>query len=327
MYKLPFFILFVFVFSLPAQQQEATVKAGSELLIDVSFLPPVLALYNGKRLKSADFLAEVAHRLNPLSREKVNEAGLKVFIKQLIHEKYDRIASLELASLAGIEPNIGISFLELQELEKKIGKDVMLKQLQASGIPYESAAAHMAESKAIDQWFHKKIVPENQVNEAEALLYYSENTDKFKVKDRVKFAQVYCGFLLPEEKTAAARKIQEVQYQLSIGMKFSDLAKKYSEDKFASFGGVQEKFYSEDELIKELKPVLKMDLEKPSAIIESRNGFHIIKVIEKRKAGQLQFGEIKKGLMLTMSMEKAKEAVNVLVEQHKKANKLQILVD
>jgi len=97
-----------------AQENESEVKPGLELNIDVSFLPPVLAVYNGERLRSENFLSEYAHRLNPLSKVKMNQAGLIVFIKQLIHEKYDRRASIELAKISGIEPNIGIAFLELQ---------------------------------------------------------------------------------------------------------------------------------------------------------------------------------------------------------------------
>jgi len=310
-----------------AQENESEVKPGLELNIDVSFLPPVLAVYNGERLRSENFLSEYAHRLNPLSKVKMNQAGLIVFIKQLIHEKYDRRASIELAKISGIEPNIGIAFLELQEVEKELGREKLTKQLQANGITYKGAEKYMAESKAIDLWFKKKIVPEFQVNEAEALLYYSENTDKFKVKDRVKFAQIFCGFLLPDEKATAKRKIQEIQYQLSIGKKFSDMAKKYSEGKFAAQGGVQDKFYSEDELIDVLKPILRMELKKRSAIIESKNGFHLIEVLERRKAGQLKFNEVKNGLMLTMSMEKAKHAMNAKIEKHKKEAKFKILLD
>ena len=323
------FLLSLFILTLPiyAQEGESQIKPGSDLLIDVSFLPPVIALYDGKRLRTEDFLKESAHRLNPLSKVKMNEAGLKEFIKQLIDEKYDRVASLELAELVGLEPNIGISFLELQEMEKKLGKETLTKQLQASGVAYESAAKYMAESKAVDQWFQQKLVPENQVNEAEALLYYSENTEKFKVKDRVKFAQIYCGFILADEKSKASRKIQEVQYQLSIGKKFAEMARKYSDGKFASAGGIQDHFYSEDELINELKPILKMDVGKRSAIIESPKGFHLVKVLEKRGAAQLNFNEVKKGLMLTMSLEKAKQAMNQKIQKHKKDSGFRILVD
>ena len=327
MFKLSYFFLFIFMVSISAQEEESKMKPGSELQIDVSFLPPVLALYNGKRLRTEQFLSENVHRLNPLSKVKMNEAGLIEYIKQLIDEKYDRIASLELAKLEGVEPNIGIAFLELKEMEKNIGKEALTKQLQANGVAYKSAAEYMAESKAIDEWFQKKIVPQFQVNEAEALLYYSENTKKFQVKDRVKFAQIYCGFLLPEEKAVAKRKIQEIQYQLSIGKKFSEMAKKYSEGKFAAQGGVQDKFYSEDELINELKPILKMDLNKRSAIIESRKGFHLIKVLDRREAGQLKFKDVKNGLMLTMSIEKAKHAMASKIETHKKLAKYKILLD
>ena len=312
-----FLFLFLVSFALIAED-ESKLKPGAELKIDVSFLPDELAEFNGQKLLAKDFLPTVAHKLNPLAKEKTSPALITRYIISLIQEKYNRKVSLELAGLAGVEPNIGLSFLELQKMEKDLGKKALTEKLLENGVSYEEAPKFMAESKAIDEWFKTKILPENQVNEAEALLYYSENQDQLKQPERVKFAQIFTGFFLEEEKRQARKKITEAHYDLSIGKKFAETAKKYSEGRLAENGGVEEKFYSRDELPDELKLLFDMKVEETSKVIQSNSGFHIIKVLEKRKAGIPKFSEVKNGLILTMSLEKARASMNQLIKERKK---------
>lgn len=299
-------------------EEESKVKPGAQLHVDLSHLPEVLAIFNGEKLKAAEFFKDNASRINLLSKQKISKAGINRFLISLIEEKYTRIVSLELAALDGVEPNIGLSFLELQNMEKEMGRKAVTDQLLKNGIEYDGAARYMAESKAIDEWFKEKILAKNHVNEAEALLYYSENKDSFATKDRVKFAQIYTGFLYAEDKKVARKNIAEANYQLTIGKSFEETAKKFSQGSFAAEGGVQDRFYSADDLIDELKPILGLKTGERTNVIESRTGFHILKILEKRKAGIPDFSEIKNGLILTMSMEKAKSLMHQKIDQRKK---------
>ncbi|MCM8527432.1 MAG: peptidylprolyl isomerase [Lentisphaeraceae bacterium] len=326
MYKFYFFFLLIVPFVILAEEEDASLKPGAELRVDVSHLPLELAEFNGEKLLAKDFLNSVARRLNPLAKQKISQAELSRFIITLIHEKYDRIVSLELAALDGIEPNIGLSFLELQNMEKELGQKAVTEELLKNGIEYKDAAKYMAESKAVDEWFREKILPVSEVNEAEALLYYSENKEKLAMKDRVKFAQIYIGFHHDKEKKLARKNIAEANYDLTIGKEFHETAVKYSQGSFAPKGGVQDRYYNEDELIEELKPIMSLDIGQRTNVIESKTGFHIVKIIDKRKAGIPTFSEIKKGLLFTMSMEKAKSLMRLKIEQRKKELGFKILI-
>lgn len=315
----------IFSYALQAEEK-SELKPGMELQVDVSHLPAELAVFNGAKLKSEAFLKSVAARINPLSKQKISKFELNRFIISLIEEKYNRIVSLELAGLDGIEPNIGLSFLELQKMEKDLGRKVMTEQLLKSGVEYDDAPRYMAESKAIDEWFKEKLLPSSEINEAEALLYYSENAEKFATKDRVKFAQIYIGFLHLEDKKLARKNIAEANYELTIGKDFKSIVKKFSQGTFAAKGGEQDRFYSEAELIDELKPIMSLKKGQRTNVIESRTGFHILKILEKRKAGVPDFSEIKKGLILTMSMERAKDVMRQKIEQRKKELGFKVLI-
>ena len=113
---------------------------------------------------------------------------------------------------------------------------------------------------------------------------------------------------------------------MTIGKEFSDIAKKYSQGAFAAKGGEQGKFYSVDELIEELKPIMSLKLGQKTNVIESKTGFHIVKVLDKREAGIPGFSEIRKGLMFTMSLEKAKDIMKQKIEQRKKELGFKILI-
>ncbi|MCM8541698.1 MAG: peptidylprolyl isomerase [Lentisphaeraceae bacterium] len=325
MYKIIFLLSLLLSLVLTAED-DTRLKPGVNLRIDVSHLPAELAVFNGQKLMAKDFLNSVASRLNPLAKQRISQPELDRFIISLIEEKYNRIVSLELAALDGIEPNIGLSFLELQEMEKELGRKAVTQELIKNGIEYKDAAKHMAESKAIDEWFREKILNLSDVNEAEALLYYSENKEKLATKDRVKFAQIYIGFHHDKEKKIARKNIAEANYELAIGKEFKDIAKKYSQGAFAAKGGEQDKFYSVDELIEELKPIMSLEVGQKTNVIESKIGFHIVKVLDKREAGIPNFSEIRKGLMFTMSLEKAKDIMKQKIEQRKKELGYKILI-
>lgn len=321
-----FFVTLLISSTILLAEEESVLKPGVGLRVDVSHLPNELAVFNGEKLKAGAFLRSQASRINPLSKQKISRAGLNQFIITLIEEKYNRIVSLELAALDGLEPNIGLSFLELQKMEKDLGRKAMTEELLKNGIEYDDAPRYMAESKVLDSWFRDKILMKSEVNEAAALLYYSENKEKFTTKERVRFAQIYIGFLNLEDKKNARRKIAEANYELTVGKEFESVAKSFSQGTFAAKGGEQDRFYSSDELIEVLKPIMSLKLGQRTNVIESETGFHIIKVLERRKAGVPDFSEIKKGLMLTMTMERAKSIMRLKIEQRKKELGYKILI-
>ena len=64
-----------------------------------------------------------------------------------------------------------------------------------------------------------------------------------------------------------------------------------------------------------------------SGIIESTEGFHIIKLLSKTEAGTPSFNEIKKQLIATLSREKAFKLMEMRIKQQKLSSGFRIFIE
>jgi parvulin-like peptidyl-prolyl isomerase len=256
-----------------------------------------------------------------------SQRELKVLSVKFIQEHFRRKASLVLAERAGHEANIGLAFLELQKMEKEQGRKKVEESFSFTGLPYAEAPRFLAEAKALDEWFEDGIAPKNQVGEAAALLFYRENQKRFAKPARVAIAQIYTGFVNERSKVAAKEKITLAHKLLLQTEAFSDVAKKIGEGKEASRGGILPHEFSREELRKELHGVFAMEKGQISGIIESLDGFHIVKLIDAYPEGIPKFKEIKSTLIKKMSREYAYKVMDRRVIEEMKVSGFKIFIE
>ncbi len=328
-YKNILLLIFLIHFNSQLLRGEVTsveLKPGIELLVDVSFLPEVLGEYKGEKILKQEFLPTVAGKLNLFAREKFTEFQLKQLVVALLREKYERLAALELAKLEGVEPNLGIAEMELANIEKELGKKGLTEKLQELGVSFAEAPRVMSEISTIDQFYLSKVLPANEVNEAEALVYYTDNKGQFDLPLRVKLAHIYIGFNDDATKKMAQEKISQASLELQISKNFAEAARKFGENPTAKDGGVEDRFYTENELPNEMKGLVNIEVGGVSSVIEVRNGFYLFQVLEKRAAGLVKVSEVKKGWMLSLSLEKGKQAMKKKVEEKLIEGKFKIFI-
>lgn len=313
--------LFIFLvcLSLNGQEspEESALKPGAELKYNFTFLPEVVARYNGVEMSSIELLKLMGSRLSKLKNKLLNQRELKYFVIDFLQDHYKRQASLKLAAEAGFDLNMGLATLRLEAMEAKQGKRKVIEQFEDTGLLYSTAPRFLAETYALNEWLEKKILLENKVDEASALYYYSENKQLFTQQEKVLFAQVYIGFITELEKPSALKRIRNAAESIQLGQEFALVAKKNSEGKEAINGGLFEHLFTKVQLRPELHLLFKMKANQVSGIIETNEGFHIVKLLKKTKAGLSPFKRIRKGLMQQLSKEKAFKVMSDLIVQKK----------
>ena len=125
-------LLFFIFFStfLYADDKDSKLRPGAELDYDFSFLPKVVASYKGRDLTSTKLIPLMDSRLKTIQGKLLNERQLKMFVVNFLQDYYQRVISLELAEKDGFEPNIGLAFLRLQQMEKEKGKKQVMNDLK-----------------------------------------------------------------------------------------------------------------------------------------------------------------------------------------------------
>jgi peptidyl-prolyl cis-trans isomerase C len=207
-------------------------------------------------------------------------------------------------------------------LDTMVVRELIMQQAQKEGIDKSPAVAAKLEDlkkRVIVEAFLKKKVEESaNVSDAELQAFYKKNEDKFKTGDQIRASHILV-------KTEAEAK--EIEKQLKAGASFEDLAKKHSIDGAAAKGG-DLGWFSKGSMLPDFEKVaFSLKEGATSGIVQTKFGYHIIKLTGKRPAGTRSFEEVKDQIKAAIAPEKQQETFKKLKEDLKKDAKLTIKED
>jgi peptidyl-prolyl cis-trans isomerase C len=193
-----------------------------------------------------------------------------------------------------------------QMINKKIVLNLAIKQGLDKSKEVSDKLDYLRNQLIIQAFVQKKIEQEAKLTDAEMKKFYDENKEKyFKTGDMVRASHI----LVKTDKEA-----EDVLSQLKKGAGFEDLAKKYSRDNAAAKGG-DLGWFAKGSLDPEFEKVAFSTKEGSySGIVQTKFGYHIIKVTGKRSAGIRTFEEVKDQIKAHLLPEKQKEVLTKLEE-------------
>ena len=181
---------------------------------------------------------------------------------------------------------------------------------------------------AIDELLKAKRVKDIEVTDEESRKYYDEHQDQFKQSEQVKASHILIKVeptASDEQKAEARKKIEAVQGKLKKGDDFAVVAKEYSEGPSKSRGG-DLGFFGRGQMVKPFEDAaFTMDVEEVSGVVETKFGYHIIKVSEKKPASTSSYSEVKDQLQQHLKQQKTRQAVEAYVEELRKKAKIELL--
>lgn len=129
-----------------------------------------------------------------------------------------------------------------------------------------------------------------------------------------------------KEKEDAKKKILEIKSKIDKGEDFATLAQKFSEDPGSKERGGDLGFIVRGDTVEEFEKVaFSLKEGQVSDIVETKFGYHIIKVIERRPKRNPEFDQIKEDLLQYLSRKNAEKAYDDFVESLKKKADIQYL--
>jgi peptidyl-prolyl cis-trans isomerase C len=196
--------------------------------------------------------------------------------------------------------------------------------LAEMGITLETMRTQVGQAHAIQKLLEAEVYPQAMVTEKESRIFFDNNPQYFKKPEEVKASHILIQVApdaTDEEKLAARTKIEDVQNMIAAGDDFADLARKYSEGP-SNVNGGDLGFFDRKKMVKPFANAA-FDLEpgRVSDIVETRFGFHLIKVFEKNTKSTYAFDDIKQRLAELLQQQKIQdETVRYLGELRKTAN-------
>jgi peptidyl-prolyl cis-trans isomerase C len=178
------------------------------------------------------------------------------------------------------------------------------------GISMKAMRTQVGQASAIQKLLEADVYPQATVSEKEARIFFDNNPQYFKKPEEVKASHILIQVApdaSDEEKMAAREKIEDIQNKIAAEEDFADLARQYSEGPSGVNGG-DLGYFDRKKMVKpfsdaafELKPG------QVSNIVETRFGYHLIKVYDKRAKSTYVFEDIKGRLGEILQQQKIQE--------------------
>jgi peptidyl-prolyl cis-trans isomerase C len=293
-------------------------------------LPDPVAKVNGVSISAAEYQRAQKVILNGQTLDKVPAERRKDLQDHIITQ----LTSAELLYQ-------GAQKLEIKDLDSQIeAKMSQGKKRFKSEQEFEKAIKEMnitpAELKEytrrdvlISNFIQSTIVSKIKVSEDEIKKFYDQNIDKFKKDETVKASHILIGIdskSTDADKKKAREKAEKLRKEIAGGADFNELAKGNSTCPSSQQGG-DLGYFGKGQMVPEFeKAAFSMKKGDVSDVVETKFGFHIIKVTDKKSAETIELKDAKPRLEDFLKGQKVNAAVNEYLADARKKAKIEVLV-
>lgn len=231
--------------------------------------------------------------------------------EKVIDSLINRELLLQQSKAKGITTNESDIDNSIDQIKRRLEAGQSFESLmEEMGITMETMRTQVGQASAIQKLLEVEVYPQAIVSEKDSRIFFENNPQYFKKPEEVKASHILIQVApdaSDEEKLAAREKIEDIQKKIAAGDDFANLARQYSEGPSSTNGG-DLGYFDRKKMVKpfsdaafELKPG------QVSNIVETRFGFHLIKVYDKKAKSTYEFEDIKGRLGEILQQQKIQE--------------------
>ncbi|MDZ7860756.1 MAG: peptidylprolyl isomerase [Candidatus Krumholzibacteriota bacterium] len=237
---------------------------------------------------------------------------------QLRREALANMINYELLVMAAEDEGITVSEEDLSEriTEIKTGyqsEEQFLNRLKELGMNEAEFEKRLAMKIKIQKLIDKQTAGIESPPESEVREYYDSNRDIFKQPEQVSASHILIKVNEEDDsetKKKKREKLEGILKDIRNGASFSENASLYSEGPSKSKGG-NLGFFSKTDMVQPFsEAAFSMDKGEISDIVETRFGYHIIKVNDKKEAQTVSFEEARENITTYLEGMEKNEVIN-----------------
>jgi peptidyl-prolyl cis-trans isomerase C len=220
-------------------------------------------------------------------------------------------------------------------LENIIDRDLLTQEarrLKIDKIPeVEQKVEDLASNILIQELINREINLKIVITDEEAKKYYDANLDEFKIPEKIKARQILIkvdASATPEDAAKKEAKAKELLEKVKSGGDFEAIAKENSDDPRTKPKGGDLGFITKGRMSAEFDKVAsETKAGEIGTLVKDQEGFHIIKVDEKKEAQLQGLDSVKVKITTKLKRDKQKEKVEQLLADLKSKSKITINED
>jgi peptidyl-prolyl cis-trans isomerase C len=310
-------ILILMLLSLPAMAADPKPAGGK------------VAVINGVVITQAHFDKELKVHLERVSRQgqQISEEQRAALKKDVLDGLIEREILYQESQKAGIKIDDQKVDDQMAGIKKRFPNEEEFKKAMASmGLTEEEVRTQIRRGLAIRGLIDQKVANSIVITDEETKAYYDENPQFFKQPEQVKASHILIKVEPTADdaaKAAARKKIEDIRKKLTDGSDFAELAKEYSEGPSAPKGG-DLGYFRRGQMVKAFEDTaFSMKINEVSGLVETRFGYHLIKVYDKKPEQTIAYAEVKDRIAQRLKQEKIQKAAKAYVENLKKDAKIE----
>jgi peptidyl-prolyl cis-trans isomerase C len=287
-----------------------------------------IASVNGKAIPKSQYerMLSVFKMRAARNGRKLSDADLKTIENRILESLIDAEVLYQQSQKQGIKVDDQALNERINQIKKRFPDETAYKKaMERMHVSEKEFRAEIQRALAIRQLLDTNVRQKITITEEEGKKYYSNNLNLFKRPEQVKASQIWIK-VPPDadesKKIQARKKIELVQKKIIKGEDFGKLAKAYSEGPNAQREG-ELGFFRRGQMAKPIEDAaFALNIGKVSGIIETRFGYHLIKVTGKKPAGIIPYKEVRPMIEQHLKKEKEKTEIQGYIENLKKSAKI-----
>lgn len=259
--------------------------------------------------------------------QQLPDAQMAQMKNQVLESLIDRELLFQESKKEGIQIKSEAVSDQFQKIQQRYpDKEEFKKLLSDMGLTELDVKKQIERGMAIQELIDKEVAQKITVSDEETKSFYDKNPQLFQQPEQVKARHILIKVAAdaPEEQKAEARKkIEAVQQKVKKGEDFATLAKTYSEGPSGPRGG-DLGYFRRGQMVKPFEEAaFSLEPNETSEIVETRFGYHLIKVDDKKPAKKMTYAEIKDRLNDHLKKQKADSETDAYIESLRKSAKIE----
>lgn len=317
----------------PVEEVKAPVEETQAPAEETQTPDDKIAVVNGSAIPRAEFDRQLEGAQRRIMMMRGARGGSDV--SDLKKKTLDGLIERELLYQASQEKGIVVDEVEIN---KRLGT---MKTRFPGQAEFDNALSQMAlteemvkdqlrQGLAVEGLVEEQIVKNVTISDEEIKAYYDDNPDSFKKPEQVQASHILIKFP-PEaddaQKAEVRKEIEQIQEKLQNGEDFAALAKEFSKCPSSAKGGDLGSF-GRGQMVKPFEDAaFTLEPGKTSDVVETRFGYHLIKVADRQPESTVPFEEVKEGLIRFLKQTKIQEGISEYVGELRKTAKIETFLE
>ncbi len=279
----------------------------------------IVAVVNDDVITDADVALHATAMLEAESQKTPSDARAMELHVVVLRRLIEQRLILQEAKRQEITVSTDEVIERLKTLRDRFDSDEAFEQsLQESGMTREQLKEQLREQLLVQKIIDRKVRAFVYISPQEVAKELTGHPEMVKHGERVRVSHLLVRMGEQRSEAAARERVDDVHRQLTAGADFAALAKQYSEDPHANEGGAMD-WVAQGELMPELDAVaFGLQPGELSSPIQTRLGFHLLKVEERKPVEALSVTEANQAIYQRLYQQKFQAAFQRWLTELKK---------